>query len=221
MLVKQRCCVYRAKIIATGANVQDVSHFSVTRISQLNDTNEVTVEVEIPVIKIDSEVEMHGKVSIPFAPAINDKGPVHLNFTDLKLAATVQILANADGTYNIGTVTIDSWSFASVKIQLDNLLGGGTFGKAANKLLNKIFPTIVENDRPKINRRLENVLKNLFNAYLDGIGGKTSADLSAKLVEISELFRSAMKAGRADINIPVMDPAVLETVSVKVDKWPI
>ncbi len=67
---------FSAKIIATDATIQGVSEFSVANITQLDGTNKVTVELVVPFVKIDSKFEMHGKVSIPFAPAINDNGPL-------------------------------------------------------------------------------------------------------------------------------------------------
>ncbi|XP_052130008.1 uncharacterized protein LOC127751071 [Frankliniella occidentalis] len=210
-----------AKIIATDASVQGVSDFTVKKISQVGDTNKLVVDVAIPDIEISSRFEMRGKVYLPLPISVNDNGPLQLNITDLNLSATIEVINNSDGSYNIKSVTMDSWSFNTIKIQLDNLLGGGFWGRKANDLLNKILPVLVENDRPKINARLENVVKNLFNAYIDGLAGKTAADLTAQLQEISELFRSAMKSGRADINIPVMDPAAIDELSVQVEKWPI
>jgi len=252
---------FDAKVVASDIQVAGVSSFKFNKISQIDGTNKLAVEVEVPNVNVNGEYDIDGKVKIGFINVkLTGQGPLKLNIGGLKGQATVDVLINGDGSFNVNELNVDTWTYDSIEIQLDNLFDGGVMGKTVNTLINKLVPTFVKANLKKINQLVETIGMKVINRYLDGIAGKTrsallqtmmhrvpeeftlqdfyvspeaqeildqlavvvvgsaslSTDLEDRVAQLIEDFRSMMPTGRPDINIPVLEPAVIKKLPVSV-----
>ena len=62
-------------------------------------------------------------------------GDIWLEIYDLDLYAMASVLINEEGFVRVTEMDISA-NFTSIKLHLDNLLGGGNFGESVNNLLN-------------------------------------------------------------------------------------
>ena len=62
-------------------------------------------------------------------------GDIWLEIYDLDLYAQASVLINEDGFVRVTEMKVSA-NFTSIKLHLDNLLGGGNFGESINNLLN-------------------------------------------------------------------------------------
>ena len=62
-------------------------------------------------------------------------GDIWLEIYDLDLYAMASVLINEQGFVTVTQMDVSA-NFTSIKLHLDNLLGGGNFGESINNLLN-------------------------------------------------------------------------------------
>jgi len=165
---------FDANAVASNIEIAGISAFEITKLTQIEGTNKLSVAVEVPEIDVNGEYDVKGKVKIGIIKVgLNGNGPMTLNIKGLKGAATADVLVNDDDSLNLNTLQVDSWTYDEITIQLDNLFDGGALGKTVNILINKLVPTFIKANRSMINQLVEAIGTKIINQYLDGIAGKT------------------------------------------------
>lgn len=255
---------FNAKCIASNVSVAGASDFTITKISQIEGTNKVSVGLEIAEVNANGQYDLKGKVKVGFINVkLNSQGPLRVNLKGLKGEGTADLIVGDDGSLSLNSLQINEWSYKKVEITLGNLAGGGVIGKTVNKLINTLVPTVIKSNRNKINALLESKGKLYINKYLNAINGKPqlvhvhlpavlevnendwdvsdeareilhrlaltiagsnsktkSSSLVDRVLQLLEDFRTMMPNGRSDINIPVLDPAVIHRMPVDVKLSP-
>merc|ERR1719192_550943 len=108
-------------------------------------------------------------------------GDIWLEIYDLDLFASAAVLINEQGFVRVTQMDVSA-NFTSIKIHLDNLLGGGNFGESVNNLLNLLGDYIWEQLKVILFPLLESVLTDVINDALDGCS-------IAELIETGACFR--------------------------------
>lgn len=111
-------------------------------------------------------------------------GDIWLEIYDLDLFASAAVLINEQGFVKVQSMVVSA-EFSSIKIHLDNLLGGGNFGESVNNLLNLLGDYIWEQLKVILFPLLESVLTDVINDALDGCS-------IAELIETGACFRDNM-----------------------------
>ena len=111
-------------------------------------------------------------------------GDIWLEIYDLDLFASAAVLINEQGFVKVQSMVVSA-EFSSIKIHLDNLLGGGNFGESVNNLLNLLGDYIWEQLKVILFPLLESVLTDVINDALDGCS-------FAELIETGACFREGL-----------------------------
>ena len=111
-------------------------------------------------------------------------GDIWLEIYDLDLFASAAVLINEQGFVKVQSMVVSA-EFSSIKIHLDNLLGGGNFGESVNNLLNLLGDYIWEQLKAILFPLLESVLTDVINDALDGCS-------IAELIETGACFREGL-----------------------------
>ena len=81
----------------------------------------------------DAKYNLTGNI-LGLIPLYGD-GDIWLEIYDLDLYASAGVLINEDGYVKVTSMVVSA-ELSSIKVHLDNLLGGGNFGESVNNLLN-------------------------------------------------------------------------------------
>merc|ERR1712080_524551 len=121
------------------------------------------------------------------------EGPMWLELYDLILHAKAAVTINAEGYIQVTELDLTA-DFNSIKLHLDNLMGGGNFGEAINNLLNALGGYIWDQLKGFLFPFLDDVLTKILN---DALSSCSIVDLiqdgscfQQKLAESLQMGRS-------------------------------
>jgi len=113
----------------------------------------------------DAEYSLDGAIASIF-PLYGD-GPMWLELYNLVLYAKASVTLNAEGYIQVTSMDITA-DFTGIKLHLDNLMGGGSFGDAINNLLNLLGDYIWDQLKGFLFPLLDDVLTKILNDALSG-----------------------------------------------------
>merc|ERR1712038_202763 len=162
--------------------IRNLSTFE-TRLAHLDlESLSLSLELGISDLRGDAIYNLTGNI-LGLIPLYGN-GDIWLEIYDLDLFASAAVLINEQGFVKVQSMVVSA-EFSSVKIHLDNLLGGGNFGKSVNNLLNLLGDYIWEQLKVILFPLLESVLTDVINDALDGCS-------IAELIETGACFRDNM-----------------------------
>merc|ERR1712168_1036213 len=159
--------------------VKNLSTFD-TKVAHLDLENlALTLELGINTLRGDAIYNLTGSI-LGLIPLYGD-GAIWLEIYDLDLYASAGVLINEDGYVKVTSMVVSA-ELSSIKVHLDNLLGGGNFGESVNNLLNLLGDYIWDQLKGLLFPLLEDVLTDVIN---DALNGCSIADL----IETGSCFR--------------------------------
>merc|ERR1711915_239287 len=174
--------------------VRNLSTFD-TKLAHLDLENlALSLELGIDLLRGDAIYNLTGNI-LGLIPLYGD-GEIWLEIYDLDLSASAAVVINEQGFVKVTTMTLSA-AFSSIKIHLENLLGGGNFGESVNNLLNLLGDYIWDQLKDILFPLLESVLTDVINDALDGCS-------IAELIETGACFRDNMNRMRALLPAPAV-----------------
>merc|ERR1711953_88522 len=162
--------------------IRNLSTFE-TRLAHLDlESLSLSLELGISDLRGDAIYNLTGNI-LGLIPLYGN-GDIWLEIYDLDLFASAAVLINEQGFVKVQSMVVSA-EFSSIKIHLDNLLGGGNFGESVNNLLNLLGDYIWEQLKVILFPLLESVLTDVINDALDGCS-------IAELIETGACFRDNM-----------------------------
>merc|ERR1711915_560541 len=163
--------------------VRNLSTFD-TKLAHLDLENlALSLELGIDLLRGDAIYNLTGNI-LGLIPLYGD-GEIWLEIYDLDLSASAAVVINEQGFVKVTTMTLSA-AFSSIKIRLENLLGGGNFGESVNNLLNLLGDYIWDLVKNALFPLLESVLTNVLNDALDGCS-------IAELIETGSCFKENLQ----------------------------
>merc|ERR1712241_313141 len=176
--------------------VRNLSTFD-TKLAHLDlESLSLSLELGINDLRGDAIYNLTGNI-LGLIPLYGD-GAIWLEIYDLDLSASAAVIINEQGFVRVTTMTLSA-AFSSIKIHLENLLGGGNFGESVNNLLNLLGDYIWDQLKDILFPLLDDVLRKVINDALDGCS-------IADLIESGSCFRENMK--RLSELVPSVEPDV-------------
>merc|ERR1719192_2103854 len=176
--------------------IRNLSTFD-TKLAHL-DLEQLSLALELGIkdLRGDAIYNLTGNI-LGLIPLYGD-GDIWLEIYDLDLYAMASVLINEEGFVRVTEMEVSA-NFTSIKLHLDNLLGGGNFGESINNLLNLLGDYIWDQLKDILFPLLETVLRDVINDALDGCS-------IADLIESGSCFRENMR--RLSELVPSVEPDV-------------
>ncbi|XP_034230287.1 uncharacterized protein LOC117639038 [Thrips palmi] len=203
---------FKANLEASAIKVVGASSFQVTELTQVGDSSQMKVAIEVPGIEVTGDYDIHGQVKVGFIKVnLNGKGPLTISAKGIKGSGVAEVVPRGNSLH-LNAIKINSWSWDKLTINLANLLDNGVMSKTVNKLINKLVPAFASANNSKLTALLETVAKKYINKYLDGIvsdvamlDSQVNWIVSEEVQEILDQLAAAVTAPTAD------EPSDLET----------
>ncbi|XP_063224224.1 uncharacterized protein LOC134532027 [Bacillus rossius redtenbacheri] len=129
--------------------------------------------LHVPEVRASGRYNVTGAISglLP----VYGSGPFSVQLTGLNVTNCYLKLGSNDGDLFLKNFTFD-YSIGSVKLQLDDLLGGDSLGAAVNQMLNDVLPQLLADYKPDIVAFAASTVTTYADKFLSG---KSVSDLLA------------------------------------------
>lgn len=155
------------KLNLMNVQVHGASNFNVTRLKANVDTLRFLIELDLPMLSINSDYEIDGKILLL---RIQGTGPLTGNFTNCKGLVKIQaeLTKGPDSqTYVKISDLKTKIAVGSGSLKLDNLFGGDpVLGDAVNTAINSNFDTFIDELKPALESGISDTFIKIANSIL-------------------------------------------------------
>ncbi|XP_003699582.2 circadian clock-controlled protein daywake [Megachile rotundata] len=155
------------KLNLMNVRVHGASNFNVVKLKANADTLRFLIELDLPMLTIDSDYEIDGKILLL---RIQGTGPLTGNFTNCKGLVKIQgdLVKGPDGQTYMKIVDLKTKiAVGGGSLKLDNLFGGDpVLGEAVNSAINSNFDTFIDELKPALETGISDTFIKIANSIL-------------------------------------------------------